>query len=82
MRAVRNASPGVFTRLTLALASHEAELRALSERVKLQDELLDAAVNALATIREASREDACKAAARLRDMMFDHRNLSDRASFL
>jgi hypothetical protein len=34
------------------LTMHEAQLRELTERVRLQDELLEATVNALATICE------------------------------
>jgi len=81
-RRVREPSVDLCTRLSRALARQEAELRELSDRVKLQEELLGAAVDALAAIRDASRHETCKAADRFCDLMFDRRILSDRASFL
>jgi len=62
------------------LALQEAQLRELTERVRLQGELLEATVNALATICEQLKGDAPKVATRLRDLMFDRKKLIDRAS--
>ena len=62
------------------LALQDAQLRELTERVKLQDELLEATVNALATICEQLPDEAREVAASLRDLMFDRKNLTDRAS--
>ena len=74
--------PAAASRILRRLTRQEAQLRELCERVKLQDELLDATVNALVTLRELSPNDARHVAARLRDLMFDRRNLIDRASWL
>ena len=62
------------------LALQEAQLRELTERVRLQDELLEATVNALATICDQLPGDAPEVAAKLHDLMFDRRKLSDRVS--
>ena len=62
------------------LTMQEAQLRELADRIKLQDELLEATVNALATICEQLPGDAPEVAAKLRDLMFDRRKLVDRAS--
>jgi hypothetical protein len=45
----------------------------------VQDELLEAAVNSLATICEQLRGDAPEVAAKLRDRLFDRKKLIDRA---
>jgi len=57
----------------------EAELRELAERIRSQDELLEATVNALATICEQLPGDAPEVAAKLRDLMFDRKKRIDRA---
>jgi hypothetical protein len=62
------------------LALQEAQLRELAERVKLQDELLEATVDALARICEQLPGDAPTVAAKLRDLMFDRKKRIDRAS--
>jgi len=62
------------------LALQDAQLRDVYERVKLQDELLEATINALATICEQLPDEAQEVAAELRDLMFDRKNLSDQAS--
>jgi hypothetical protein len=61
------------------LTLQEAQLRELTERVSLQDELLEATVNALATICEQLPGDAPEVAAKLRDPMFDRRKRIDQA---
>lgn len=58
----------------------QAQLRELTECVRLQDELLEATVNALVTICEQLPDEAQEVAAKLRDLMFDRKNLIDRAS--
>ena len=63
-----------------ALVLHEAQLRELTQSVRLQDELLEATVNALATVCEQLPDEAQEVAAKLRDLMFDRKNLIDRAS--
>jgi hypothetical protein len=55
------------------LALQEAQLRELTERVRLQDELPEAAVNALATMCEQLPGDAPQVAAKLHDLMFDRK---------
>jgi hypothetical protein len=61
------------------LSLPEAQLRELTERGRLQDELLEATVNALATICEQLPGDAPEIAAKLRDLMFDRKRI-DRTS--
>jgi hypothetical protein len=62
------------------LTMQEAQLRELTERVRLQDELLQATVNALATICEQLPGDALEVTAKLRDLMFDRKKLTDRVA--
>jgi uncharacterized protein (DUF3084 family) len=61
------------------LTLQEAQLRELTERVRLQDELLEATVNALATICEQLPGDAPEVAANLRDLMFDRKKRIDQS---
>lgn len=61
------------------LKLQEAELRELKERVRLQDEMIDALATGFAKLCENIPGDA-KIAARIRDLLFDRKKLIDRAS--
>ena len=61
------------------LALQEAQIRELTERVKLQDEMIDAIGAAVAKLCEAFPVEGAEIAARIRDLMFDRKKLIDRA---
>ena len=62
------------------LAPQEAQIRELTERVKLQDEMIDAIGAAVAKLCETFPDEGAGIAARIRDLMFDRKKLVDRAS--
>jgi len=61
------------------LTLQEAQIRELTERVKLQDEMIDAMAAGLAKLCETFPNEGAEIAARIRDLMFDRRKLIDRA---
>ena len=61
------------------LAAQEAQLRELFERVKLQDEMIDALGAGLAKLCETFPDEGAEIAARIRDLMLDRKKLIDRA---
>ena len=61
------------------LTLQEAQIRELAERVKLQDEMIDAIGAAVAKLCEAFPDEGAEIAARIRDLMFDRKKLIDRA---
>jgi len=61
------------------LALQEAQIRELIERVKLQDEMIDAIGAAVAKLCEAFPDEGAEIAAMIRDLMFDRKKLIDRA---
>ena len=61
------------------LAAQEAQLRELTEREKLQDEMIDALGAGLEKLCEAFPDEGAEIAARIRDLMFDRKKLIVRA---
>jgi len=61
------------------LTLQEAQIRELAERLKLQDEMIDAIGAAVAKLCEAFPDEGAEITARIRDLMFDRKKLMDRA---